>query len=158
VGTADANGQAPNSVGSVRYDVVIGDPSPPDDADVHFVVNVTDVRKKSDLSDYAGQLQLDAALRITDRNNGTGPGGGTDSGTGDASLPATVPCATTVSTTIGSTCSLTTTFDAISPGVVLEGKRSVWEMGKINLFDGGPDGVASTSPNTLFETEGVFIP
>ena len=59
---------------------------------------------------------------------------------------------------MGSTCSVTTTADAVMPGAVLEGKRSVWEVGKVQVFDGGPDGVASTTPNTLFADQGVFIP
>jgi hypothetical protein len=159
VGTADVNGKVTNSVGSVRYDVIVGNPSTPaDEADVHITVNITDVRKKSDLSDYTGELQLAAPIEITDRNNAVTPGGGTDSATGDADLPATVPCVPTVDTSIGSACSLSTTLDAISPGTVVEGKRAVWALGKINLFDGGSDGVASTSPNTLFATEGLFIP
>jgi hypothetical protein len=159
IGTADANGEVTNSVGFARYDTVVGDPSTPaDESDVRLSFDFTDVRTKSDLTDYAGELQLDAALRITDKSNGTTPTGGTDSGTGDTSVPATVPCATTASTSIGSTCSLATTFDAITPGVVPEGKRSIWEFGKVNVFDGGADGVAATSPNTLFATQGVFIP
>ena len=44
------------------------------------------------------------------------------------------------------------------PGTVLEGRRSVWELGKIQVFDGGSDGVVSTAPNTLFADQGVFVP
>jgi hypothetical protein len=31
-------------------------------------------------------------------------------------------------------------------------------MGKVDLYDGGSDGVAATNPNTLFATQGVFVP
>jgi hypothetical protein len=41
---------------------------------------------------------------------------------------------------------------------VTEGKRSVWQLGKVQVFDGGVDGDAQTGPNTLFATQGVFVP
>jgi hypothetical protein len=30
--------------------------------------------------------------------------------------------------------------------------------GQVQVFDGGADGVVSTSPNTLFAKQGVFVP
>jgi hypothetical protein len=159
VGTLDANGQAAGSAGSVRYDVVVGDPiAPGNQADVKLVASITDVRK-SDLTDYTGQLVVTANARITDKNNAVGAGGGTDAATvGDVDFPATASCASTTSTTVGSTCSLTTTFNAVQPGAIVEEKRANWQLGPVNVFDGGPDGVASTTPNTLFETQGLFTP
>ena len=59
---------------------------------------------------------------------------------------------------IGSTCSITTSFDAVTPGAVPEGKRAVWQLGQVRVNDGGADGVVSTTPNTLFATQGVFVP
>jgi hypothetical protein len=44
------------------------------------------------------------------------------------------------------------------PGAVIETQRSIWELGDMQVFDGGPDGIASTSPNTLFARQGVFVP
>ena len=70
----------------------------------------------------------------------------------------TVQCAATASTTIGSECSATTTLDAVTPGLVPEGKRSVWQFDRVRVNDGGPDGLVSTTPNTLFATQGVFVP
>jgi hypothetical protein len=69
-----------------------------------------------------------------------------------------VPCTATADTAIGSTCSISTSADAVTPGVVKEGRRAVWELGSITVFDGGSDGVASTSPNTEFAVQGIFIP
>ena len=69
-----------------------------------------------------------------------------------------MPCLATGSATIGSTCSLTTTADAVAPGTVLEGRRAVWELGVIRVIDGGSDGVVSTTPNTTFARQGVFVP
>jgi hypothetical protein len=158
IGTLDANGQPAGSTGSARYDVVAGDAlSPENEADVRLAVSITDVRKM-DLTDYSGELQLNSTLRITDKNNGTSAAGGGDAATlSDVGFPATVPCTPTGSS-IGSTCSLTTTFNAIQPGAVVEEKRSNWQLGAVQLFDGGPDGLAATSPNTLFETQGIFTP
>jgi hypothetical protein len=44
------------------------------------------------------------------------------------------------------------------PGSIVELKRAIWALGKVNVNDGGADGVASTQPNTLFATQGVFVP
>jgi hypothetical protein len=46
----------------------------------------------------------------------------------------------------------------VLPGAVVEGRRAIWALGPVQLFDGGSDGVASTTPNTLFATQGVFVP
>jgi hypothetical protein len=51
-----------------------------------------------------------------------------------------------------------TTFDALVPGAELEGKRSVWGVGQVTLYDGGSDGVASTDDNTVFARQGLFVP
>ncbi len=148
IGTPDANGPPSQSLGSMRYRVLPGD--------VRIAVSITDVRKQSDLSDYSGQLQADQTVRITDRRSGFDqdePGT-----TMDASFPATVPCTATASTAIGSTCALKTTANALVPGAVTTGARTVWELGPAQVYDGGPDGVAATQPNTLFEDQGVFVP
>jgi predicted acyl esterase len=156
VGTLDANGQAAKSSGSVRYDVKPGNSgTPADDAEVRVAVSMTDVRQ-SDLTDYTGELQATTSARITDRLNGDGaPEPATVQ---DVPLPVTVPCAGTGDNTIGSQCSLTTQLDALTPGLVPEGERSIWQLGQIEVFDGGPDGLASTAGNTLFARQGVFVP
>ena len=46
----------------------------------------------------------------------------------------------------------------VTAGTVKANNRTIWQMGKVNLYDGGSDGVASTDPNTLFMTQGVFVP
>jgi hypothetical protein len=69
-----------------------------------------------------------------------------------------VPCTATGSTSIGATCTLTTTLNAVSPGAVLDGKRANWQLGQIELLDGGSDGEATTTPNTRFLVQGVFVP
>jgi DNA-binding beta-propeller fold protein YncE len=156
VGTPDANSRAANSSGAVTLDSQVGDTgTPADEADVQLTASITDVRQKSDLADYTGQLQTRVALRLTDRRNGPAF---TESATAETTFTFDIPCTATGSTAIGSTCSATTSADAILPGAVLEGKRAIWDLGKVQVFDGGSDGVASTGPNTLFAAQGIFIP
>jgi hypothetical protein len=38
------------------------------------------------------------------------------------------------------------------------GLRSVWEFGDVQLMDGGADGDADTPGNSLFATQGLFVP
>jgi Tol biopolymer transport system component len=160
VGTPDANGPSANAIASVSYKVHPGNPATPaNDADMNLTVSITDARKKSDLSDYTGQLQLTSDLRITDRDNTHNPGVPGPGTVQDTTLPATVPCAATGDTGVGATCNLNTTFNALYPGLITEGQRSIWELGQVKVYDGGADGLASTmGDNTLFMDQGIFIP
>jgi hypothetical protein len=157
VGTPDANERAAASVGSVRLGVRAGDPSTAtDEADVTVTASVTDVREQSDLSDYAGELLLTHSVRLTDRGNGPSE---TESATvQDVDLAVDVPCSVTGDGAKGADCSVSTTFDAVVPGVVTEGRRAIWQLGDIRLFDGGADGDAATAPNALFARQGIFVP
>ena len=158
MGTPDANGAPVKSTGRVRFAIVAGDPdTPADEADILLRVRITDVRRRSGLADYTGQLQASAGLRITDRDN-PAPSGSPGATVQDSTFAWTVPCAGTSDTTIGSTCSVKTSADAVTPGVVKEGMRAVWELGKIKVFDGGPDDDVSTAPNTPFAVQGIFVP
>ena len=86
-------------------------------------------------------------------------GNGTESATVfDLSLPAAVPCTSTASTSIGSTCAVATSANAITPGFIQSGKRTVVQLSQIRIYDGGADGNISTRGNSVFETEGVFVP
>ena len=155
VGNPNPTSPAANSVGAVRLDVVVGNPgTEANEADVRVAMSLTDVRNQNNLSDYTGQLQVNQGVRITDRH-----GGPSISETlQDTAFPMTAPCAATASTTIGATCSVSSTFNAIVPGVVVEGKRAIWQLGQVEVFDGGADGLASTSPNAVFARQGIFVP
>lgn len=161
VGTPDLNGAAANSVGSVKLTAVGETPINPnngDQADVLIAASIQDVRSKSaPATDYAGQLRGLATLRITDRLNGPSLG---DSATAtDYPFGFTMPCATNGDPSIGSNCSVATSADAVMAGSVIEAKRSVWQVQSIQVFDGGADGMASTTgDNTLFATQGLFTP
>ena len=157
IGSPDSNGVGANSSGSVTMKVVNGSTSTSaDEADVTIAVSLTDVRRASDLGDYGGELSARARIRLTDRLNSPG---GADAGTvSDFDLGFAVPCTPTVAPGTGSICSVTTTADAVTPGMVVERARSVWELGRIALDDGGPDGLAATDNNETFAVQGVFVP
>ena len=159
VGTPDANGQAAGSTGFVRLAVLAGDPGTPgDQADVRLRLQITDVRRRSDLADYTGELRASVPTRITDQDNPPSAGGAPDGTVTDSTTAFTVPCSATSDPLIGAACSVTTTVDAITPGAVKEGMRANWQFGQIEVLDGGPDGDAETTPNTLFAKQGVFVP
>ena len=163
VGTPDANGAAANSAGFAQYRAIVGAPGAPDDSDVEIRAQLTDVRCEPDSNpagcgaanslggaDFAGTLRLTAALRMTDRLNG-GTGGGSEAGTTkDLSLPAALPCTSTPSTAEGGSCTVATTANALSPGVVKDGKRAVWDIGKILILH--------PASNDLFAAQGLFVP
>ena len=125
VGTPDVNSQPPKMSGYHRMSVDPGIPTTPaDEADISLEVSVSDVRNKSNLTDYGGQLEVVTNLRITDRRNGGfGPGTVTD-----FPMRYAVDCVTTSDTTVGSDCDINTTADALFPNAVKEGKRSIWEV------------------------------
>ena len=171
VGTLDANGVPANSVGSVRLDVHVGAPGPPDDSDVRITTSITDVRCKAALAacgsanaaagpDYTGETRASVSLRLTDRGNGTTPAGGTEAGTSqDSEFAYTVPCTATGSTTVGGTCAVTTTANAVMPGLVKDNGRANWQLGQIQIYDGGADGLAvTTGDNLIFMRQGIFTP
>jgi hypothetical protein len=151
VGTPDANGKPAKGQGVARYAAVGGD--------VRITFEAYDVYDHPTLADYTGELRVRSTLRITDKRNTPHPGGPGAGTVSDASLGATVPCTATGDTTTGSSCLLTTTANAIAPGTVTAGARSVWELGQVQVDDGGPDGDADLpGENTLFLVQGVFVP
>ena len=173
IGTPENNTAGDNSVGNVKVSVSEGIPGPPDDSDVLFSGSVSDVRclaattacgnaNAVDGADYTGSLTGSADIRITDRWNGATGGGGTEAATGVViPFPFRFTCTSTADVDIGGLCTVNTSANAIisgGPPPVKDGQRSVWELGQVSVFDGGPDGDTSTSPNTRFLRQGVFVP
>ena len=157
VGSPDANSNNPQSVGSVTYRVCLASPCGSGTApDVKLQASIKDVRNTTDLTDYAGELQARVNLRITDRANG---GSLTDAATlGDRVFSFTLPC-TATGGSVGSTCAVTTRANAVVPGLVVAGKRALWQMGQIDVLDGGSDGDVDTpAGNTVFARQGLFVP
>jgi Tol biopolymer transport system component len=169
LGTPDNSGAAANFVGSVRLDVHPGNPATP--ADVGIRASMTDIRCNvsvqaaacgspncCDGPDYVGELQGRLALRITDRDNAPSPGGSGPGTMTDTPFAFTVPCSVTSSTSEGGVCSAATSADALVPGIVKEGVRAIWELGQVQVWDGGADGdVDTAADNSLFLTQGVYV-
>ena len=165
VGTPDANGRPARSVGHARMAVAVGDPgTSADEADVHVQVRFSDVLERGTLADYAGELELAADVRLTDRLSGATDEGGEFAATvvdqPDYGIPLrfAVPCVSTPNPQTGGSCAVDTTFDAVLPGVVHEKGRSIWQLGQMRVRDGGEDGAAASDGNTLFAVQGVFAP
>ena len=129
-----------------------------DQADVQINAALTDVRRRSDLSDYTGELRAVLGLRITDRQNGDGTltdEGGTAT---DVPLSFNIPCSAT-SGSEGGACGVTTSADAVLGGIATEGKRAIWAVPTLEIFDGGADGDGDTAgDNQLFAVQGLFAP
>jgi hypothetical protein len=165
VGTNDANGAPANSVGFIRMAARINESPAPND--VLISASLTDVRCEVWVAscgslntaggpDYTGELSAGASLRLTDRLNGaTGPEAGT---VADMSISFTVPCATTADPSVGAACAVTTSANTLLPNSVQSGARAIWQLGPVQVFDGGPDGVVSTKDNSLFADQGIFVP
>jgi hypothetical protein len=159
IGTPDANGKQANSVGTLAYTTIVGNPATPqNEADVRIDFDLTDVRLQGSLADYPGELQLNLDSRITDRNNG--PAHDEPATTQEFFYTAPIPCTPTASASIGSTCSLHTTVNTLVPNTIVEGKRTIWEQADhTHIYDGGPDWKASTeNDNLVFMTYGLYVP
>ena len=153
VGAPDANGLRANSLGFMELRVRVGALGGPDDSDVRIKLGVRSVYRASDLSDYTGELEARTTLRLTDKRDGVA------ATTIDLPLSFAVPCTATADPNAGGNCAIDTTADAIRPGFVPEGERSVWGLGQAQVYDGGADGIASTpGDNQLFQVEGLFVP
>jgi Tol biopolymer transport system component len=181
VGTADSNGQPTKFIGFVTLTALPGNPATlQNEADMLVQADMTDVRCKvvsnictSPLSDYNGHLTVTMGGRITDKWSGeatpTPSNASLSSGTADFPLDLDqapregpisldVPCAGTADTTVGSTCSFQTTMNTLVPDMVREGKREVWQLDQVHVYDGGQDGATAEGDGTLFAVQGVFVP
>jgi hypothetical protein len=160
VGTPDLNGQAAQSNAYITMKVLTESPidlTNGDQSDITFTGQFTDVRNRTDLTDYTGELRAAFDLRLTDRLNG--PGGVHPATATDTPFGFSFACASTPSSTVGSSCSVSTSADAALPGITPEFTRAVWEVGQIKVYDGGSDGDGdTTADNTLFAVQGLFAP
>jgi hypothetical protein len=151
--------------GYVRLDSVPGNPSTPaDEADVALDAQISDVRSASDQSDYTGTIILSLSTRTTDRWSGFG---GVAATTSDSRFEVPLSCVATEVTPKGSDCGVNSSFDALLPGAVREGKRTILATKSVSLLDAGPDGAIASSgcPPTcgtgdedLYMQQGTFAP
>jgi hypothetical protein len=159
LGTPDANGKSASSVGSVRFDAVVGNPdTPANEADVAISIGLTDVRRSGTLADYTGELREETQVKVTDRRSGPYGDGRDDATMVAVPLHADVNCSSTPNPAVGATCALNTAMNALVPGAVREGDRAIWELGAVEVYDIGPDGVPATSDDRVFARQGIFVP
>ncbi len=157
VGAPDSNGAPAKSSGFVRLATTVGDPgTPADEADLRITLDLVDVRRQGSLADYTGELLATMPMRLIDKYSGSTPVDAATMTDFTASFPAS--CTATADTTVGASCATSTTADALVPGLVVEGARAIWQLGAIEVLDGGADDIAATSPNTPFMRQGIFVP
>jgi hypothetical protein len=134
-------------------------PSPP---------NPSSCAAGADMTAVAAIPSNNKAIRVTDSWNST------PSKSDDPNCGATTSCAATVvdqafpvpvvckangaSNGIGSYCGVNTTANALFPGTVEGGKFAVVEVGEIQVFDSGPDGIRGNANDELIGVQGIFIP
>jgi hypothetical protein len=160
VGTGDSNGLPARNEGNLLMRVRPGLPSTPaiDEADVELDFFLDDVFTSA-LADYSGELRARVPLQITDKDNTPHPGGPGAATTVEIPLELVVGCTPVADPQEGSACAATTSADALAPGTVKESRRSIWQLGRVEVYDGGADGDAHTpAGDTLFATQGIFIP
>jgi Tol biopolymer transport system component len=174
VGTPDRNGAGLKFVGFVRVGVRVGNPATPaDEADLGLRVSATDVRCQTPAgssvcgaynvagpADYSGELRARTVLQITDKQSTPAPGGAGAATTIAMGYGFDVPCTGTADEFVGSSCEIDTSADALMPGTVKEGARAIWQLGQVEVLDGGPDGDADTNPaeNDVFLRQGILVP
>ena len=166
MGTPDANGAGARSIGFIKLRVKTTSPE-----DVLISGSISDVRclpseaasvcsdaNSADGPDYSGQLQANAVIRITDHYNGSGLN--EVATVQDIPFPITLTCSNTADTAIGGSCNVNTSTPVVCDQCgVKEGQRTVVQLDQLRVFDGGSDGqVSTTSDNTLFMVQGVFVP
>ena len=159
VGTGDSTFKPARNEGYLRMGVVPGIlATPADEADVTLQFFSDDIFTKA-IDDYTGELRAKVALQITDKDNTPHPGGPGAATTTSIPLELTVGCTPVADPLEGSSCTASTSADALAPGTVKEGRRSIWGLGRVEVYDGGVDGDAQTpAGDTLFATQGLFVP
>ncbi len=182
-GTTDANGFAPQGVAFAKIIVCpsgttasgnCSSPAGMSAPDVRIESNGTDVRCKvggpsqarcegGQYSDYTGQVEGNATIRITDHHNSATAGGTGETATVvDLPFPVIGQCAANPAggstTAIGGTCSVLTSANGVVPGAVVPNKRANVQISTIQIFDGGQSGVAEAPDATLFGEQGIVIP
>ena len=114
---------------------------------------------------YSGKILATITARVTDRLNG--PEQNATGTLTDYPLAFGAQCA-------AGACNLSSSFDAVIPGIAREQKRAVWQLGQIEVLDGGSDGELAAAPfpasgvcppacagngdETVFLRQGLFIP
>ena len=67
-------------------------------------------------------------------------------------------CTATADTTVGSTCAITTTADTLVPGAITAGKRAIWQLGDLQVYDGGAAWSCGRLRRDAIRGSGIFVP
>jgi hypothetical protein len=94
-------------------------------------------------------------LRISDTYNG----GALDepATVTDLELSAPVSCDATNDPSLGASCDAATSADAITPGFVGEGRRTVMQVHRVRLRDSGADGSLGNSDDAGSAMQGIYV-
>lgn len=148
--------------GSGLFSVIPGDgnPSNGDQADVSVTASITDVQTTLG-GDYnpnasGADLTLAQRFRITDLSSGSSQNDPATTTDFDYRVP--VSCSSTPDPAVGSTCSVNTTADSISPGMIRESRRAVFQIFRVRVEDAGQDGVPGNADDKTFAHQGFFVP
>ena len=123
--------------------VMPGVPGGVDDTDIELEFFMDDVFTNA-LADYTGELRASVPLRITDKLNTPNPGGPGAATVQETPFEFTIPCTPVADPNEGSACTASTSVDALVPGAAPEGRRAIWALGRVAVYDGGADGDADT--------------
>ena len=148
VGTGDSNGKPALNEGYLVLRTIAGAPGGVDDSDVALEFLLDDVFTNA-LADYTGNLRAHLSLQITDKLNTPNPGGPGAATTVEVPLDLSASCTPVADPNEGSACAANTTVDALIPGAVPEGRRAIWQLGPVQVYD---------ASDALFATQGIFIP
>jgi hypothetical protein len=178
VGTPDAFGGGANSTGYLRIRPLLCPGGPchhQDEEDIGIDIALNDVRcvptgarcgtgNAWGPADYSGELRFSFTFRLTDHYNWIPPDGAQVAATvEDFAIEHSWACVPSESTSTGSTCDLRTRMEAIVPWELGDptwgGKRAIWALDAVWIFDGGADGDGdTTADNTVFARPGIFVP
>ena len=107
-------------------------------------------RRSGDLEDYTGEVRARIDLRLTDKRQHAVR---FDPRYGRRQPYTFTPPAPRPRARRGrDSARLTTSADALLFGMGKEGRRAIWQLGQIQVFDGGADGDASTGPTPCSRT------
>ena len=155
VGSPDANGQPAAAEGFVKYEVLVGNPATACRRGRCWVqARITDVAQQGTLADYTGSLSVVSTVRITDKNSGTGaePATATDLDM-RARHAVRGDCRRRGRDAVAQ--------DELRRDRARHGRgarRSVWELDRVRVFDGGADDNAfDAGRNTLFATQAASV-
>ena len=136
------------------------DPVNGDQADLEISASLNDIRTAAGL-DYdpvpdGPDATVVERFRLSDTDNGVA--GLDPATTADFDLPVGVSCVATLDPTQGSDCSVSSTADAVNPGLIRELKSMVLQTFRVRVNDSGTNGTRGDSDDRIFAVQGIYVP